>query len=275
MTTTLAFVNTLCTVSVVIPCFNTEKTLREAVASAQAQEGVTVQIIAVDDGSCDATAEILEGLAASGQLELISLPHKGGAPRARNRGLAQARGEFVQFLDADDCLLAGKLRHQCDLLQQHGADFVAGAYAFNNLAGETSHQYPAPEVWLGLLQSRLGRTSANLFRRKALLALGGWNETQKSSQEYELMFRLLANGYRAVLDGRVATQIHSRDGSISNSDGEGNAVRFIQLRQKIVGFLRQQQMITPTLEAAFQQLYHKNFTALSAQEQQQLTLDQG
>ena len=58
MTDPLAPANTLCTVSVVIPCFNAEKTLREAVASAQPQEGVTVQIIAVDDGSTDATAQI-------------------------------------------------------------------------------------------------------------------------------------------------------------------------------------------------------------------------
>jgi glycosyltransferase involved in cell wall biosynthesis len=88
--------------SVIIPAYNTEEFIGECVASVQAQTGVSLQIVCIDDGSTDATAEILDALAAKD--ERISVIHQanGGLSVARNVGLDHASGRYVSFLDSDD-----------------------------------------------------------------------------------------------------------------------------------------------------------------------------
>jgi len=89
-------------VSVVIPAFNVESFVREAVASAQRQEGVSLQIIAVDDGSTDATPEILDALAAADERVTVIHQPNAGLSMARNAGIAVATGRYLAFLDGDD-----------------------------------------------------------------------------------------------------------------------------------------------------------------------------
>src|SRR5690606_32136288 len=90
-------------VSVVVPCYNVEGFVRRAVESAAAQTHRPLEIICVDDGSTDGTLGVLRELEAEhpGLVRVLAGPN-GGAPAARNRGLKEARGEYVQFLDADD-----------------------------------------------------------------------------------------------------------------------------------------------------------------------------
>jgi hypothetical protein len=100
-------------VSVVIPCFNYEAYLADAVASALAQDWPSVEVIAVDDGSTDATPAILAGFG-----DAIRVIHRsnGGLNAATDTGIAAARGEFVTFLDADDTWPQGRLRVLADAL---------------------------------------------------------------------------------------------------------------------------------------------------------------
>ncbi|HEX5073255.1 MAG TPA: glycosyltransferase family A protein [Gemmatimonadaceae bacterium] len=104
-------------VSVIVPAFNAEQWIAETLTSIRAQSYEPVETIVVDDGSGDATASIAT---ASGAIVLRT---QGGGPGgARNAGLAQARGEFIQFLDADDLLATGKIARQVAVLRASGAD---------------------------------------------------------------------------------------------------------------------------------------------------------
>jgi len=104
-------------VSVIVPAFNAERWIAETLTSIRAQTYEPIETIVVDDGSDDATASIAT---ASGATVLRT---RGGGPGgARNAGLARARGEFVQFLDADDLLATGKIARQVAVLRASGAD---------------------------------------------------------------------------------------------------------------------------------------------------------
>ena len=104
-------------VSVIVPAFNADRWIAETLTSIRAQTYEPLETIVVDDDSDDATASIAT---ASGATVLRT--HGGGPGGARNAGLARARGEFVQFLDADDLLATGKIARQVAVLRASGAD---------------------------------------------------------------------------------------------------------------------------------------------------------
>ena len=104
-------------VSIVIPCYNAERFLAEALESAFLQSYPSTEIIVVDDGSTDRTADLIR---AYGDSVLADFGSHGGASAARNRGTALARGEFIQYLDADDLLTPDAVAHRVAALQKTG-----------------------------------------------------------------------------------------------------------------------------------------------------------
>ena len=222
-------------VSVVVPCYNVEDCVEATVVSALEQTCSPHEVICVDDGSSDGTVEILQRLRAmDGRVHVVQGAHA-GAPAARNKGLAVASGEYVQFLDADDVLDAEKVAGQIALAERTDADLVVGAYRYQNAAGRTT-TYPVNpgEPWVLLLQKRLGITSSNLWRRAALEAAGGWNEALASSQEADLMARLLANGAAVTFDPALHTTVYGRGGSISDGFPKANRERYVRVRADVL-----------------------------------------
>jgi glycosyltransferase involved in cell wall biosynthesis len=229
-------------VAVVIPCRNVEPHVERAVRSALEQQGVDVEVLAVDDGSTDGTLDALKRLEgdARGRLRVLSGAHA-GACAARNAGLRGTAAPIVRFLDADDALLPDALRRQCALMQQANADVVAGAYVKRHPDGrpDEMEQPWTGDPWEGLVRTRLGTTSADLFRRDAVMAAGGWDETMRSSQDYELLFRLLKQDARVAVDEAPSAVVLKRtSGSISRTDEGANWMRYLELRRAIREHLR-------------------------------------
>jgi glycosyltransferase involved in cell wall biosynthesis len=102
-------------VSILIPAFNAERWIADTIASALAQTWELTEIIIVDDGSTDRTLRIARGF-ASARVAVVSQPHQGAAA-ARNAALSICRGDYVQWLDADDLLASDKIRLQLDALR--------------------------------------------------------------------------------------------------------------------------------------------------------------
>lgn len=114
--------NTL--ISVIVPCYNAEATLPRTVASVLAQTYRQIEVILVDDGSTDSTANLMQGLAAAdGRVKLIHQAN-GGVAAARNAGLAKARGAFIATIDADDLWAPDKLAAQLRLLDDPAVGVV-------------------------------------------------------------------------------------------------------------------------------------------------------
>ncbi len=104
-------------VSIIIPVYNSEKYLAECIDSALAQTWINKEIIIVDDGSTDGSLNVAREY-ESKAVRIFQQENK-GAGAARNKGLTEAKGEFIQFLDADDLLGANKITGQLNLLLQH------------------------------------------------------------------------------------------------------------------------------------------------------------
>lgn len=233
-------------ISVVIPCFNCEKFVMRAINSVEKQAFEDWEIIAVNNNSTDNTRGVLE------QMER-QLPHrfklldefKKGAPAARNTGLRHAKGEWIQFLDADDELLPAKLQAQVDLIKTQQVDvIISEAIVFKWVNGKTlesTRKIYKNDFWSGLILSLLGITSANLWRKSLLEDVGGWNESISSSQEYDLMFRLMKKDAKIVFDKNINTVIHQVDSVISKSFDKEKVSRIvdnrIQLRLDIEQYL--------------------------------------
>ena len=106
-------------ISVIIPCFNCEKTLRRAVDSVLSQTLLPDELILVDDCSADGTAKIIAEYAQSTRVRVVAIAHQinQGAAVARNTGMDAATGDYVAFLDSDDTWDPRKLRIQYDFMQ--------------------------------------------------------------------------------------------------------------------------------------------------------------
>lgn len=107
-------------VSIIIPSYNSKVYLRETINSALSQTYEFIEIILVDDGSTDGTQDLFPEFEANG-ITCYRIEN-GGASRARNFGLGKTKGDYVQFLDADDILHESKIEKQLQLMQLHDAD---------------------------------------------------------------------------------------------------------------------------------------------------------
>ena len=103
-------------VTALIPAYNAAATIRRAVDSVIAQTYRNYEIVVVDDGSRDATADIV-AVHYGDQVRLLCLPCNQGVSTAMNQGIADARGELIAFLDADDEWLPDKLTRQIEVLE--------------------------------------------------------------------------------------------------------------------------------------------------------------
>ncbi len=229
-------------VSVIIPCYNVDNYIEECLDSVFKQSYKEIEVIAVDNNSTDDTLDKLIRYKKEKHNELIVLEEKTkGAPAARNKGLFSAVGVWLQFLDADDLLMPKKIEHQIKLIDSNSSNhlFVAGAYSILKLDGERKDKFASNDAPLmACFKKELGITSSNLWSKKALLRINGWNEKLKSSQEADLMFRLLKNDENVLIDAEPLTIVREREaGQISNNSLE-NKIRYLELRLEMLDYIR-------------------------------------
>ncbi|HLS47476.1 MAG TPA: glycosyltransferase [Gemmatimonadales bacterium] len=183
-------------VTVVIPCYRQERYLAEAIESAEAQAGQPVQVIVVDDGSPDGTAELASRYPG---VELIRQSNQ-GLTAARNAGLAAARGDFIVFLDADDRLTAGALSAGLAALAAAPHAIMAAGRCRLIDAGGGPIEHPGPRPCPGgdhydllLRHNHIWPPAVVLYRRGMLAAAGGWGQGRRRAEDVELYLRLARN----------------------------------------------------------------------------------
>lgn len=227
-------------VSVVIPAYNAAAYLARAVDSVLTQEGCRFELIIVDNNSTDQTAEIAREYEARhpGTVRLIT-ETKPGASAARNHGLAQAQAPWVQFLDADDVLLPGKLNRQLAIVAP-GLDWIIGTLRMRSQDGRETEAEIAADPWQGLLTyTGLGHLDANLFRTQTLRKLGGFNEEYLNCNDFELFFRLVKSGVSTAQDlVPGAILIHHAGPRITSTDRPGMARRRVELTERMIDHLQ-------------------------------------
>lgn len=184
-------------VSILIPCYNASATVERAVDSALAQTFGDLEVIVADDGSTDASLAVLERYRGDARVSIHAEPHRGGNG-TRNRLLELARGEFVQFLDADDELDPEKVE-AC--LAAFGEDVDVVFTDREICTGDTRQlgRYPEPAgdvVTYFIRHSVI--TMLPVSRLADVRAVGGFDPSLPCCQEYELHLRLALLRWRKV-----------------------------------------------------------------------------
>ena len=186
-------------VSILIPCYNAERWIRPAIDSALAQTYAPTEVIVVDDGSKDRSLDIIRGF--GDRIRWETGPNRGGNA-TRNRLLDLARGEWVQYLDADDYLLPDKLEPQVRVLRERpDTDVLYGlvtseCWSERGVSRDLQIIAEPRDPWILLARWYLPQTGGSLWRKSALVDVGGWKVDQPCCQEHELYLRLLMAGKR-------------------------------------------------------------------------------
>lgn len=192
-------------ISVVIPCYNAERFLAETVESVLRQTLTDYEIILIDDGSTDGTAEVIKSFGSKVRAEFGS---NKGASAARNRGTELAEGKFIQYLDADDLLKPDALQCKVNALEASNADvaysdwqkleqnnngeFLPGAV----IARKIEDIDPDPQF--AILTNFWAPTAALLYRYDIVKAIGGWNESLPIIQDARFLLDAALVGAKFV-----------------------------------------------------------------------------
>ena len=183
-------------VSVIIPTYNSSSYVLQAVDSALGQTIQPSEVIVVDDGSTDDTAKVFSG---SRRTVRYIYQENRGLSAARNRGIAEARGDLIAFLDADDVWLPEKLEKQTACLAQHPESGLVHSdlLYWDDRTGQTSRRECGRAAKAGRCYeqflSRNGVTpSTVIVRRTCLARVGTFDEAirRPTTQDYDLWFRI-------------------------------------------------------------------------------------
>ena len=178
-------------VSVIIPVFNGETYLAEAIESVLAQDHRPIEVIVVDDGSTDASAEVARSF---GDVILIREEHRGAAA-ARNTAIDRTTGSFTTFLDADDRMTPGRLSTQLEYLRTHPD--VGGVLMSQELVLEEGMGVPPWVRPFGAPDSVVGGLMITaMVRSEAVRLVGGFDPSYVIFHDADWLFRLREAGVR-------------------------------------------------------------------------------
>lgn len=216
-------------VSVVIAAYNAADTIGDAIGSAAAQEGVTVEIIVVDDCSSDATRATVAALGTPG-LTLLPLDRNRGPGGARNAGFAAARGRWIAVLDADDTLQPDRLCRMVAVAEAKDAAVVVDNIDVLHADGHIERMFapallaamPALTLPVFIDANRIFRATHNfgymkpVFRRAFLEDRDlAFDEALRIGEDYLLLASVLAAGGTSAIVSEAGYVYHIRAGSIS------------------------------------------------------------
>ncbi len=189
-------------VSVVVPAFNAGAVLADALASARQQTFREIEVIVVDDGSTDDTADVARRFEREDARFALVSQRNGGVSAARNAGMGHARGEWVAFLDADDEWFPEKLARQLEEARRcPRADFLFSNYVERRdgvdvgLRYRSSRKLPRGSCLPRLLFADLFGTSTVVVRRDLLDRAGSFDPSLAAGEDWDLWLRMAESGW--------------------------------------------------------------------------------
>lgn len=212
------------TVSVITPAYNVEPYIGEAIRSALAQTYTDFELIVVDDGSKDGTADVVRSMAPDDKrVKLVQQANRGLAG-ARNSALRAARGEFFALLDSDDVwepeFLAEQMaimaaRPEVDIVTGNG--WYLGGAKHGQLARPYPDPRPAPDL-ASIIGDEWSVFIMSVVRRRVYTTIGPFDETMRSNEDYDFWLRAAVANFTFARNDRPLGHYRIRADSLSASD---------------------------------------------------------
>lgn len=217
-------------VSVIINCFNGEEFLREAIDSVLAQTYTHWEIIFWDNQSTDATAEIVKSYTDS-RIRYYYAPNHTPLGEARNLAVEKAKGEYINFLDADDIWMPNKLEEQIKLIEPGVCEVVYSPFEiyFSNRNKKNKRMLsyyqnlykpdPHKTTYQNLLFSNWIIFSSVIFNKSLFVKVGGVNSSFKQNEDYDVLLKCsLQTKFRVALNTKIYYRVHTNNNSLKNGD---------------------------------------------------------
>jgi len=253
--------------SVIIPCFNSARWLKEAIDSCLAQSYQEIEVIVIDDGSTDDSLDIIRGY--DSRIIWESGPNRGGN-HARNRGFALSKGEYIQYLDSDDYLMPEKIERQVEFLEKEEADVIYGdwQYLYHLKNGETVfgdiEDSRTGEDFLEMLleDKKWIAPGAFLFTRAIVEKSGGWDESLKAGQDRDFLISVaLANAKFTYQPGCYSVYRRYGKETVSTSNQRVWVENHFQLMKKAEEKLLEKNGFSVNYRRALAQSYFSKATS--------------
>lgn len=187
-------------VSIVLPVYNSEKYLREAIGSLLAQTFTDFELLIINDGSTDGSEEIIQSYSDERIIYIKNESNK-GLIYTLNKGIELAKGKYIARMDADDVCLPMRLQKQFDWLEKYSTTAVVGCHvSFINDTGTVTGQWKEDlqtsnyqsirkkMVWENCIAHPTVMMRSNVIRQY------GYHQNQKNTEDYDLWLRMLADG---------------------------------------------------------------------------------
>lgn len=235
-------------VSIIIPVYNAEGFLAETIESTLLQTYKNIEIIVVDDGSNDSSYKVAKQY-ESPQTTVIKQANK-GASAARNHGIALAKGDYIQFLDADDFLHPQKIEYQLNTLKSYSdLHLIGGTWQrfvknLDNLYGEvapkTQQEVQCFDKVAWLIDRPMMIPNTWLVSRKLIELAGSWDEELTLNDDGEFFYRVIAASDGVVIDRKAKTYYRSFNSvSLSSRNGRKAMLSWIKSIQSYKIILNQ------------------------------------
>lgn len=178
-------------ISVIMSVCNGEQHLRESIESVLNQSFTNFEFIIVNDGSTDASLEIIKSYADK-KIRIINNEENIGLTKSLNKAIKQAQGEYIARQDADDISLPNRLELQFEFLENHPevALLGTGVYVINENGATIEKRIMHPNPKKSLLKGNRFIHGSVMFRKSVIDERGAYNETLRYSQDYELWLRM-------------------------------------------------------------------------------------
>lgn len=210
-------------VSVILPTYNRANLLGRAVKSVLNQSYEKFELLIVDDGSTDNTNEVVRQF-YDPRIRYIHCEQNGGAARARNKGIQEAKCSYIAFQDSDDVWKQDKLLKQVNIIKQVSNDtgIVYSEYFYHGLHGlegicpdrEIPMQQKQGNIFPELLTGNMIGTPTMLIKKECFDQVGMFNEKMNCLEDYELVLRV-AKMYRVVLVPECLVEVYATEGSVT------------------------------------------------------------
>ncbi|AFY74469.1 glycosyl transferase [Synechococcus sp. PCC 7502] len=249
-------------VSILIPCYNADRWIAQAIESALNQTYLNKEVIVVDDGSTDHSLEIIKSFGDKIRWETGA--NKGGNV-TRNRLLELSTGEWLQYLDADDYLLPDKVAQQINFLKTvPSVDIIFSPSLLEYWESEIVKQeiLPIPEPhdpWILLARWYLPQTGSPLWRKQAITDVGGWKVNQPCCQEHELYLRLLIAGKKFEYFSEADSVYRQwSESTVCKRDKSETHRQLLAIQDKIEQHLKDINQLTQSRQNAINQTRFEN-----------------
>ncbi|MDD4900435.1 MAG: glycosyltransferase family 2 protein [Candidatus Omnitrophica bacterium] len=241
--------NKVGSISVVIPAYNAQEFVAEAIRSALSQKLKPKEIIVVDDGSNDNTAEVVKSFS---EVKYIYKTHS-GVSSARNLGIENSGSEWIAFLDSDDIWKPGHLERLAQIINKYG---LVWACSGMQLQGQGSENFIFSDKWKRLfLHGELFDNffaafacgapfilSGMLIKKKALEEKGLFNVSFETNEDFDLFFKI-ASGYRRIGFAWPAAILRRKH---KKSSSHGKAMNALVLLKENSGLIKENSYFLPT-----------------------------